>query len=39
MQPSPNVLGGVRIALALITSDQHAARDHPGDTSQANPLP
>jgi hypothetical protein len=39
MQLGPNVVGRIRIAFALIASDQHATGDHPGDTGQANPLP
>jgi len=39
MQLGPDVLGGIRIALALIPCDQRPARDHTGDTGQADPLP
>ncbi len=39
MQPSPNIVGGVRVALALITGNQDTTGHHSGDTGQTNPFP
>lgn len=39
MQPGPDIVGRIGIALALITRDQYATGHHAGDTRQTNPLP
>ncbi len=39
VQPRPDVVGGVRIPLPLITRHQRATSDDAGDTGHANPLP
>lgn len=39
VEPGPNVLWGVGVALALITGDQHTTGDDAGDTGKSNPLP
>ena len=39
MQPGADVLGGVRVATALVACDQHPTRHDAGDTGQPNPLP
>lgn len=39
MQPGANIVGGVRLTLALISRDQHTTGDHARNTRQADPFP
>lgn len=39
MQPGPDIVGGVGIALALIARNKHTARHDACDTGQSNQLP